>query len=82
MPLAVIIVASAGAFATMSMGTVKAAPGDQRGYLFVDALHPCVQDIMCSNIVDDICKTSSAKTLKGKINENDGSCPQTLYKKI
>ena len=82
MPLAVIILGSAGAFATMSMGTVKAAPGDQRGYLFVNTLNPCVQDIMCSNIVNDICKTPSLQTLKGKINESDASCPQTLYKKV
>lgn len=82
MPLAVVILGSLGAFATMSMGTVKAAPGDQRGYLFVNALNPCVQDIMCSNIVNDICKTPSLQTLKGKINESDASCPQTLYKKV
>lgn len=81
MPLAVVILGSLGAFATMSMGTVKDVPGDQRGYLFVDALHPCVQDIMCSTIVDDICKTSSSQTLMGKQDESDTSCPQTLYKK-
>jgi hypothetical protein len=81
MPLAVIIVGSFGAFATMSMGSVKPLPTDQRGYLFVDALHPCVQNIICSTIVNDICKTPSLQTLTGKINENDASCPQTLYKK-
>ena len=80
-PMAVIILGSLGAFGTMSMGSNPNAPGDQRGYRYVSPLEPCVQDIMCSTIVFDVCKTPTLQTLWGKNAEPDNHCPKTLYKK-
>lgn len=79
--MAVIILGSLGAFGTMSMGSNPDAAGDQRGFRYVSPLEPCVQDIMCSTIVDDICKTANSETLWGKNVDTDQDCPKTLYKK-
>lgn len=76
--MAVIILGSLGAFGTMSMGSNPDTLADQRGYRFVSPLQPCVEDIMCSTIVNDICKTASLQTLTGK-NSPGNSCPVTLY---
>ena len=80
-PMAVIILGSLGAFGTMSMGNSPETLSDQRGYRFVSPLQPCVQDIMCSTIVNDVCKTGALQTLWGKNVETDTNCPITLYKK-
>ena len=80
-PMAVIILGSLGAFGTMSMSSSPNAPGDHIGYRFVSPSEPCVQDIMCSTILNDACKTPSLQVLWGKNNEKDANCPKTLYKK-
>ncbi|WP_432670301.1 hypothetical protein [Flavobacterium sp. SM2513] len=80
--MAVIIMGSLGAFGTMSMGAKTNAPNDKEGYRYVDAAHPCVEDIMCTTIVGDVCTTSSFQTLWGKEDSDDAECPVVLYKKL
>ena len=80
-PMLVLILGSMGAIGTMSMASSPTASGDQVGYRFVNELHPCQKDIMCSTIVDDVCKTPSLEILWGKVNETDAECPLPLYKK-
>lgn len=80
-PMAVLVLGSMGAVGTMSMASSSGAASDQVGYRFVNALNPCEEDIMCSTIVDDVCKTPSLQTLWGKVNETDAECPLPLYKK-
>ncbi len=79
MPLVVITLGIFGAISTSAMNQKSVAFGDRWGYNHIEG-EGCVQDIMCSTIPGDLCKTESEDKLYDL--EEDGiSCRVQLFKK-
>lgn len=78
MPLAVMVLGAAGAFATTSMADAKAVV-NQQGYRFVSNADPCHADLMCRTEFGDICKSGTI-TLWGKVTPSATNCDVQLYK--
>ncbi len=81
MPLAVVVLGVAGAFATMSMGSSKTVL-DQQGYRFVSSTDQCHIAKMCATTGGTICKYSPTVTAWGKADEElDHPCNVQLFEK-
>lgn len=79
LPIAVIMLAIAGAFASQPSNNRVLAP--KLGY--IDSATPCSVEVSCNTTVGEICTqevNSEEKQAFGKVNPNDASCAQVLYR--
>lgn len=75
-PVATVLLGTAGAFVTTSAGTSKTLV-DAQGHYYLNAQRPCVESIMCQTVDNGQICTSGAFVLKGL----DEGCTQPLWKK-
>jgi hypothetical protein len=78
-PIAVVLLAITGAFASQSSATKPVAL--QTGW--IDSPSPCQIEVSCRTEVGPVCTMfykGQTKQAYGKVNPNDASCAKVLYK--
>lgn len=76
LPIFVIAMAITGAFMTSAKAEVTSTL--KKGY--VDAPEPCTVEVNCDTQGTILCTDQMGLQAFGKINPNDTSCPQILYR--
>ncbi|MFH7018608.1 DUF6520 family protein [Flavobacterium sp. FlaQc-47] len=78
-PLAVIILGGAGAFATTSMSTNKAVE-ERMGYRYLSEQEPCHEENECSTVNNNVICTSTVGSHQLFDQQSPNSCDVPLYK--
>lgn len=76
LPLMVMAFGITGAFVTNAMESTQST--QKTGY--IDAPRPCEIPVECSTIGEEFCTNEAGLQAFGKVNPNDTTCPQELFR--
>ena len=81
MPLAVVVLGAAAAFATNAAKTSSSSLADVHGYIYNQETKQCVQQVMCSTIPGPVCRNAANQQVFG-LNDSDDLtvCTWQLYR--
>jgi len=78
LPVMAIAFAVAGAFASNAMERDQST--QKTGY--IDAPRPCSVQVKCATSGNILCTNQAGQQAYGKINPNDTTCPQELFRLV
>lgn len=81
MPLAVVVLGAAAAFATNAAKTGNGPLAEVPGYLYDQDAKQCIEHVMCSTIPGPVCRNAANQQVFGLNNSSDLTvCTWQLYK--
>lgn len=81
MPLAVVVLGVAAAFATNAAKTSNSSLAEAKGYLYDHDSKQCIEQVMCSTIPGPVCRNAANQQVFGLNDSSDQTvCTWQLYR--